>query len=79
MSKSYAKSQKEYDEASEFDEKAILDAMKRVKGKRKPTSVALQEETIKDLKKLGDKLGVPYQVLMRMFILEGLKKMKKVA
>ena len=76
MSKSYTKSLKEYEAPFEFDEKKILAAMKKVKGKRKPTSVALQEETIRDLKKLGDKLGVPYQVLMRMFILEGLKKMK---
>lgn len=77
MSKSYVKSRKEYDGPSEFDEKKILEAMKRVKGKRKPTSVALQEETIKDLKELGEKLGIPYQVLMRMFILEGLRRMKK--
>lgn len=79
MSKSYAKSLKEYDESFKFDEKKILEAMKRVKKKRKPTSVALQEETIEDLKKLGEDLGVPYQVLMRMFILEGLKRMKKAA
>ena len=79
MPKSYIKSLKEYDEPFKFDEKKILEAMKRVKGKRKPTSVALQEATIKDLKKLGEDIGVPYQVLMRMFILEGLRRMKKAA
>ena len=79
MSKSYAKSRKEYDESNEFDATKILEAMKRVKGRRKPTSVALDENSIKELKKLGEKMGVPYQVLMRMFILEGIKRMKGVA
>ena len=78
MAKSYVKSLKEYEEASVFDEKKILEALKKAtKGPRKPTSVALDEATIKDLKKLAAKLDAPYQVLMRMFILEGLRKMKK--
>lgn len=77
MVKSYIKSLKEYEAPSEFDERKILSAMKKVSGRRKPTSVALEEKTIKDLKRLADKIEVPYQVLMRMFILEGLKKMKK--
>ncbi len=78
MAKSYVKSLKEYDEPSEFNEKKILEALKKsTKGKRKPTSVALEESTIKDLKKVASKLEIPYQVLMRMFIHEGLNKMKK--
>ncbi|MDE0151428.1 MAG: hypothetical protein OXK80_02880 [Bdellovibrionales bacterium] len=77
MAKSYIKSLKEYEAPSEFDERKILSAMKKISGRRKPTSVALEEKTIKDLKRLADKIEVPYQVLMRMFILEGLKKMKK--
>ena len=79
MAKHYAKSLKEYEEPFEFEAEKILEAMKRVKGRRKPTSVALDEVTISELKKLGKKMSVPYQVLMRMFILDGLKRMKKAA
>ena len=77
MSKHYVKSLKEYEEESIFDEKSLLEAMKKAKQKRSPTSVALEETTIKELKKIGAKIGVPYQVLMRMFINEGLDRMKK--
>tara|TARA_Y100000590_G_scaffold451683_1_gene593487 strand:+ start:138 stop:374 length:237 start_codon:yes stop_codon:yes gene_type:complete len=76
MAKQYAKSLKEYEEPVEIDSDRLLEAMKRVKGRRKPTSVALDEETIKELKKIATKLNVPYQVLMRVFILDGLKKLK---
>lgn len=79
MAKSYVKSLKEYEEPSEFDANSILEAMKKSSKKKKPTSVALDEKTIKDLKTIASKLEVPYQVLMRMFILEGLKKMKDAA
>jgi predicted DNA binding CopG/RHH family protein len=75
--KKYAKSLKEY-ENIEVDEKKLMAIAKRLKkGKKFPTSVALEEGTVKDLKKLSQKKGVPYQILMRMFILEGLEKMKK--
>ena len=67
MAKFYIKSLKEYNNSSEFNERQILSAMKKVVGRRKPTSVALEEKTIKDLKKLASKIEVPYQVLMRMF------------
>ena len=77
MSKHDVKSLKEYEEESIFDEKSLLEAMKKAKQKRSPTSVALEETTIKELKKIGAKIGVPYQVLMRMFINEGLDRMKK--
>ncbi|PIR23536.1 MAG: hypothetical protein COV44_02080 [Deltaproteobacteria bacterium CG11_big_fil_rev_8_21_14_0_20_45_16] len=77
MSKYYAKSQKGYEEAFEFDTKKILEAMKRAKkGRKVPTSIALEPATIKNLKSIADKIGVPYQVLMRLFILEGLKRVK---
>ena len=79
MKKVYAKRLKEYEEPSEFEADKILEAMQRSKKRRKPTSVALEEETIKELKKLATKKNVPYQVLMRMFIINGLQKMKKVA
>ncbi len=71
----YAKSKKEYQAVSKFETKKILAAAKRLKKKRRlPTSVALDEKTIKGLKALAEWRGVPYQVLMRMFILEGLHK-----
>ena len=38
------------------------------------TSIALEESTINELKALAEWRGVPYQVLMRMFILDGLHK-----
>ena len=79
MKKMYVKSLKEYEEDSLFDEKRLLEAMKKADKRRKPTSVALEEITIKELKRLAEKKNVPYQVLMRMFIVDGLEKMKKAA
>lgn len=75
--KKYAKSLKEY-ENIEVDEKKLMEIAKRLKkGKKFPTSVALEESTVKELKTIASKKGVPYQILMRMFILEGLAKIKR--
>ncbi len=61
-----------------FDQKKILEAAKRLKNRRKiPTSIALEEATIRRLKKIATEKGVPYQVLMRMLIVEGMKKIKE--
>lgn len=77
MKHTYAKSRSEYQGASQFEKEKILEAAKRLKKKRKlPTSVALEEETIAELKKLAEGRGVPYQILMRMFILEGLNNLR---
>jgi len=47
------------------------------KGSKKlPTSIALEATTIKALKRLGAKMNIPYQILMRLFILQGLKRFK---
>lgn len=74
--KKYAKRLKEY-EKIEFDSAAIIAGMKRLKGaRRKPTSIALEEDLLKELKELADKKGVPYQVLMRLLITNGLKRLK---
>ena len=76
----YAKSRSDYRAASEFEKEKILEAAKRLKKKRKlPTSVALEEETIAELKKVAEVRGVPYQILMRMFILEGLNNLRTAA
>lgn len=75
MKRTYVKSDKAYGAVSEFEKGKILAVAKRLKKQRKfPTSVALSEETIRELKALAEWRGVPYQVLMRMFILEGLRK-----
>lgn len=67
---------KAYEEI-DFDSKEILEGMSRLKGsRRKPTSIALEEELLDQLKKAAGKRGVPYQVLMRLLIAEGLKRLK---
>ena len=61
----------------DFDPKEIIAGMKRLKGaRRKPTSIALEADILKELKSLADKKGLPYQVLMRLLITEGLKRLK---
>jgi hypothetical protein len=79
MKNFYVKSLKEYEGDQEFDTEALFSALKRASGRRKPTSVALDEKTILDLKKIAKKIDVPYQALMRLFILEGINKFKKAA
>ena len=74
--KKYKKRLKEYDKI-EFDAEAIIAGMKRLKGaRRKPTSIALEEDLLNELKAFADKRGVPYQVLMRLLISDGLKRLK---
>ncbi|OGQ06677.1 MAG: hypothetical protein A3G32_05480 [Deltaproteobacteria bacterium RIFCSPLOWO2_12_FULL_40_28] len=74
--KKYVKRLKVYDRI-DFDPKAIIAGMRRLKGnRRKPTSVALEEELLDELKSLADKRGVPYQVLMRLLIADGIKRLK---
>jgi predicted DNA binding CopG/RHH family protein len=64
----------------DFDPKEIISGMSRLKGeRRKPTSVALEVELLKELKTLAEKRGVPYQVLMRLLIADGVKRLKRVA
>lgn len=73
MKHTYAQSLSEYKAPSQYEKAKILAAARRLKKKRKlPTSVALEEETIRELKTLAEWRGVPYQILMRMFILEGI-------
>ncbi len=80
MKKTYVKSLKEYDQEFELDSKKILAAMKRFKeSPKKPTSVALDETTIQELKNIAATQGIPYQVLIRVFILDGLDRLKKTA
>lgn len=74
--KKFAKRLKTYDNI-DFDPKEIIAGMSRLKGmRRKPTSVALEEELLKELKSLANSRGVPYQVLMRLLIADGIKRLK---
>ena len=78
MKKSYVKSMKGYEKEVSLDAESILAGLKRFKNSPKqPTSIALDETTKQELKQVADKQGIPYQVLMRIFILEGLNRMKK--
>ncbi len=80
MKKSYAKSLKEYKGPFNLDTSKIVDAMRRYKHARKrPTSIALDDTTIAKLKGLAEKQGIPYQVLIRVFILDGLERLKHAA
>jgi predicted DNA binding CopG/RHH family protein len=76
MKKKYAKSLPEYDEV-EFDEKAVLNSRKIQR--KMPTSVSLPPEIVEELKRKANKKGIPYQVLMRSFIIEGLQRLKEVS
>jgi predicted DNA binding CopG/RHH family protein len=76
MKKKYAKSLPEYDEV-EFDEEAVLNSRKI--HRKMPTSVSLPPEIVEELKKVATKKGIPYQVLMRSFIIEGLQRLKEVS
>ncbi len=70
---------KEYDKV-EFDPKEIIEGMSRLKGaRRKPTSVALEDELLGELKSLAQERGVPYQVLMRLLIADGVRRLKDAA
>lgn len=74
MKNKYAKSKKEYDKVV-FDKEAIKNARKI--NRKMPTSVSLPQEVVTELKQLADKKGIPYQVLMRSFIIKGLENLKK--
>ena len=67
---------KSYDRV-EFDTKEIIAGLSRLKGaRRKPTSIALEEELLIELKEVAASKGIPYQVLMRLLIADGLKKLR---
>lgn len=68
------KSLKEYDNI-EFDEKKVKES--RIIRRKMPTSVSLPPEIVEELKNIANLKGIPYQVLMRSFIIEGLEKLKK--
>lgn len=73
----YVRNASQYKKVS-FESARIKAAMKRARASRKkPTSVALDPQLIEELKAEAEARGVPYQVLMRMFIVEGFKRLKR--
>ena len=80
MKKSYVKSRKEYGRSFELDSSKILLAMTGYKiTPKRPINVSLDENTITELKAAAEKQGIPYQALIRVFILDGLERIKKAA
>lgn len=73
----YVKNELAYSKVS-FEPARIKAAMKRAKTARKqPTSVALDPRLIEEIKAEAKARGVPHQILMRMFILDGFKRLKR--
>ncbi|MCM2351400.1 MAG: hypothetical protein NDI69_15365 [Bacteriovoracaceae bacterium] len=72
-SKTYVKNKSSYNEVS-FEVEKTLNSRRTWKTNKKPTSVALEQETIDQLKQIAEERGIPYQVLMRSYILKGLKE-----
>ncbi len=77
--KKQVKRLKEYDKI-DFDPKEIILGMSRLKGaRRKATSIALEQELLDEVKSLAGKRGMPYQVLMRLLIADGVNRLKKIS
>jgi predicted DNA binding CopG/RHH family protein len=80
----YVKSEKGYEKSFETDWKALKSGLKKARAeqgepKKVPTSVALDPRFVADLKKEAKLRGIPYQIMMRMFIVEGFQRLKKVS
>lgn len=75
MKRKVIKSKKEYDKI-EFDVKKSKEAQGKIRRKM-PTSLTLPPDVVEELKSIAETKGIPYQVLMRSFILEGLENFKK--
>ena len=73
----YVKSEPGYEKATYNRDKVRAAARRLKKTRKQPTSVALDPAVIRQLRGEAQARGLPYQVLMRMLIVEGLKKMKK--
>ena len=78
----YVKSEKGYEKSFKADWTAVKKGLKKVRAelgepRKVPTSVALDPRFVEELKKEAKTRGIPYQILMRMFIIEGFQRMKK--
>ncbi|HUI42070.1 MAG TPA: CopG family antitoxin [Terriglobia bacterium] len=73
----YAKNESAYEKISFEAAKIRAAAKRRREARKQPTSVALDPQLIAELKREAKARGVPYQVLMRMFIIDGFKRLKR--
>lgn len=78
----YVKNEKGYEKSVKADWNAVKKGLKKARtsigsARKVPTSVALDPHFIAALKKEAQARGIPYQILMRMFIMEGFERMKK--
>lgn len=78
----FVKNEKGYEKSFSADWKAVKKGLKKVRAevgepKKIPTSIALDPRFVSELKKEAHARGIPYQVLMRMFIVEGFQRLKK--
>ncbi len=78
----YVKNEKGYEKSFKTDWKVLRDGLKKTRAqqgepKKVPTSVALDPRFVAELKKEAQARGIPYQILMRMFIIEGFHRMRK--
>jgi predicted DNA binding CopG/RHH family protein len=80
----YVKNEKGYEQSFKVDWQAVKKGFKKARSlsgemKKVPTSVALDPRFVAELKKEALIRGIPYQILMRMFIVEGFQRLKKKA
>lgn len=80
----YVKNEKGYDKTFKANWSSVKQGLRKARStlgdaKKVPTSVALDPVFVEELKKEAAARGIPYQVLMRMFIIDGFKRLKKVA
>jgi predicted DNA binding CopG/RHH family protein len=78
----YVKSEKGYEKSFKGDWDAVKKGLKKARAevgepKKVPTSIALDPRFVAELKKEAAKRGVPYQILMRMFVMDGFQRLKK--
>ncbi len=73
----YVRSEAGYEKVTYNRDLVRAAAARRKKPRKQPTSVALEPAVIQRLKHEAEARGLPYQVLMRMLIVDGLKRMKK--
>lgn len=78
----FVRNEKGYKKSFDADWKAVRKGLKKVRAevgepKKVPTSIALDPRFVAELKKEAESRGIPYQVLMRMFIVEGFQRLKK--
>lgn len=73
----YARNDSSYAKVSYNRGKVRATARRLKRDRKQPTSIALDPATIRELRHRALERGIPYQVLMRMLIVEGLRNLRK--